>query len=269
MITTQMNNVLIGQRIAGEFTVKNPNYRITKNRNPYLIFDIKSDLLPAKAIVWKGLYNDRNRLWHGQNVYLEGQWEQFNGLWQIKCSSIKDTDDHQQQIALAKIRVRMHLAWMPNEILKKFILRVLNDRSIAKNFSEAPASLNHHHAFPGGLLVHSVDVSWQVFNHHKIPVQERYLGIVAALLHDLGKIRTLSADMRRTQLGVLVDHEQLTLEVLSPHLSWLDKKDPRLSSALRYLLSWKPRGFDRIPKFEVYEVIRMADRVSAGSSIQI
>jgi hypothetical protein len=73
--------------------------------------------------------------------------------------------------------------------------------------------------------------------------------------------------MKRSQLGVLVDHEQLTLEILSPHLKWLESQDASLSIALRNLLCWKPKGFDRIPKFEVYEVIQMADRVSAGSAV--
>jgi len=83
----------------------------------------------------------------------------------------------------------------------------------------------------------------------------------------MGKIRTLSYDMKRTQLGSNVGHEQLTLEVISSQLSWLDAQDPELSNAVRYLLSWKPKGFDRIPKIDVYEMIQAADRISAGSAI--
>ncbi len=265
MIIKQQNEVLIGQRLSGEFTIKNPSYRVTKKNSGYLIFDLKTGLSPVKAIAWEGSYNGINRLWHGQNIQLEGLWEQFNGLWQIKCLSIRCTNKQAQEIAQAKIRLRALFAWLPDKILKNFVIQILNDESIAKDFSESPASLNHHHAFFGGLLVHSVDVAWQVFNQHRIPDQERYLGVVAGLFHDIGKIKTLSSNMKRSQLGVLVDHEQLTLEVLSPHLKWLDSQDPTSSVALRNLLSWKPRGFDRIPKFEVYEVIKMADRVSAGS----
>jgi 3'-5' exoribonuclease len=265
MITRQQNEVLIGQRLSGEFTIKNPSYRVTRKNSSYLIFDLKTDLSPVKAIAWEESCNGMNKLWHGQNIQLEGLWEQFNGLWQVKCLSIKYTNKQAQEIAQAKIRLRALFAWLPDRLLKKFVIQILNDEGIAKDFSESPASLNHHHAFFGGLLVHSVDVAWQVFNQHRIPDQERYLGVVAGLFHDLGKIKTLSPDMKRSQLGVLVDHEQLTLEVLSPHLRWLDSQDPKLSVALRNLLCWKPRGFDRIPKFEVYEVIKMADRVSAGS----
>jgi len=267
MITERQNKILIGQRLSGEFTIKNPNYRTTKTNNAYLVFDLKTDLSPIKAIAWEGSYNGIQKLWHGQSIQVEGLWEQFNGLWQVKCLSIKYTNKQAQEIAQAKIRLRAFLAWLPDKTLKRFVIQILNDQAIAKNFSEAPASLNHHHAFPGGLLVHSVDVAWQVFNLHRIPDQERYLGVVAGLLHDLGKIRTLSSNMKRSQLGVLVDHEQLTLEILSPHLKWLESQDANLSIALRNLLCWKPKGFDRIPKFEVYEVMRMADRVSAGSAV--
>jgi len=266
MDTTQKWNALVGQQLSGEFTIKNPNYRVARNSSHYLTFDIKTDLLPVRVIAWEKSYANLSKIWHGQNVNLEGFWEQFNGYWQIKCLSISYTNTQEEQILNAKIRLRTLIAWMPDEKLKGFIVRVLNDKEIAQAFLESPASLNHHHAFLGGLLVHSVDVAWQIFNSYRIPSQERYLGTVVGLFHDLGKTRTLSNDMRRTELGVLVGHDQLTLEILSPYLKWLDDEDEKLSVALRNLLSWKPKSFDRIPKFEVYEVIQMADRVSAGSA---
>ena len=261
----QQKQSSLGHKLSGEYTIKNPKLCTTTNNQPYFIFDIKVNLVPVKVIAWKESWGNITKIWHGQNIFINGIWQQFNGLWQVKCQSIKYSNQQDQEIAKAKIRLRALLSWLPDETLKNFVVRVFNDPMLAKDFTEAPASLNHHHAFIGGLLVHSVDVAWQVFNQQRVADQERYVGMVASLFHDLGKIRTLSSSMSRSRLGTLIDHEQLTLEILAPHLQWLDTQDPGLSMTIRYLLSWKPKSFDPIPKFEVYEVIKMADRVSAGS----
>lgn len=257
----------IGQQINGDFFVKNPERKLSKNNRTYYTFEIKVGLLPVKVIAWKDSCTELVLPCHGKTMSLNGEWNYFHGHWQIKCLSLNHRNRESIEITQAKTRLRVLLSWMPNNNLKKFLVRILNDVSIAKDFSHAPASLKHHHAFPGGLLVHSVDVAWQVFSYSKLSEHERYLGTVAGLLHDIGKLKTLSCDMTRTRLGVNLDHEQLSLEVISDHLAWLDLNDSELSIAIRYLLSWKPKGFDRILKLDVYEVIKTADRVSAGSAV--
>ncbi len=252
--------------LKGEFTVKNPEQRVTKKNTTYMIFEINAGLLPVQAIAWNDSCQGLSKLWHGQTVWLTGQWELFYGQRQVRCLSLYKTHRQSQQIDQAKTRLRALLAWLPNNSLKGFLGRVLNDPAIAQGFISAPASVNHHHAFPGGLLVHSVDVAWQIFSQQRIAEKERYLGAVVGLFHDLGKIRTLLENGSRSELGVFVGHEQLTLEILSPHLSWLDKQDQQIAVAIRYLLSWKPKGLDRLPKLDINEYIRAADRVSAGSS---
>jgi len=267
METKTIKNVMLGQSLAGEFTIKNPDKRVTKNKKSYLIFDIKTSLLPVKAIAWENSCIGLDSIWHGQTINVEGKWELFNGQWQIRCNSLRYTNKQAKEISQAKTRLRVLLAWIPQTTLKTFLVKILNDKLIVEDFSKAPASLRHHHAFPGGLLVHSVDVAWQIFSQQKLPEKERYLGAVVGLLHDFGKLKTLSFDMKRTQLGSNINHEQLTLEIISSHLSWLDSVDSELSTAVRYLLSWKPKSYDRIPKLDVYEVIQAADRVSAGSAV--
>ena len=58
--------------------------------------------------------------------------------------------------------------------------------------------------------------------------------MVAALLHDVGKTKTLTPDMTRTAIGRLVDHSQLTLELCAEPLRKLECRAPGIAYHLRH-----------------------------------
>lgn len=146
--------------------------------------------------------------------------------------------------------------------MAKFVASVLADDSIAFAFVSAPASLNHHHNYPGGLLAHSLECFQMVERHHEFTRDHYEVGLVAALFHDIGKILTLTHEMKRTSLGSSVDHDKLTLETLAPYLKELDRQWPQGAAELRYLLTWKAGR--RVPDFDMADLVSCCDRVSAG-----
>lgn len=149
--------------------------------------------------------------------------------------------------------------------LKQFVLDVLGDDFIAFAFVSCPASLRYHHNFPGGLLYHSVECMQMVARYREFSPEDRELGMVAALFHDIGKILTLTPQMKRTTLGATLDHDKLTLEVLSPALRRLDESCPQGGVDLRYLLTWRRGRQDSgIPRTPLANAVLGADRVSAG-----
>jgi len=152
--------------------------------------------------------------------------------------------------------------------LKNFMERVLADDSLAYSFVSSPASLNHHHNHPGGLLVHSLEVVEIVKRLGAEQQDLLEMGLVAALFHDIGKIRTLSAQMKRTQLGYVVDHDALTLEILGPALSQLERRWADGATALRYLWTWQKQNKCGTPLMVMAEALRSADRISSGQDVQ-
>lgn len=123
---------------------------------------------------------------------------------------------------------------MNNHWLKQFLSRVLGDPFIGPRYVSCPASLRHHHNYHGGLLVHSVEVAEQMIAEPRMGGVLKELAIVAALLHDIGKVLTLTPDMSRTALGHLTDHGDLTLEVCAAALRLLDETFPYASQHLRH-----------------------------------
>jgi 3'-5' exoribonuclease len=120
-----------------------------------------------------------------------------------------------------------------NKHLKQFITDVLLQPRVTLPYLRNPASSNHHHSFLGGLLRHSIAVVELALEQSPTGV-ERDIIIVVALLHDIGKVMTLNENMRLTEVGKLVEHDDLTLEICAEPLSRLNEKDAQIASILRH-----------------------------------
>lgn len=152
--------------------------------------------------------------------------------------------------------------------LRLFMRQVLEDAALMTSFVSIPASRRHHHSFPGGLLAHSLECAYftklnvnALFN---LSENEREVATVAALLHDIGKVKTLGLETH-TSIGRFLDHEDFTLSLLSEPLKQLQNHWPSGAEVLQYLLVWKEnRGHCR---FVSGNAIKMADRMSTSASI--
>lgn len=148
--------------------------------------------------------------------------------------------------------------------MKMFMNRVVMDPAIRVPFLQAPASRCYHHANDGGLLEHSAHAgriaaaSCDAAGRAGV---EKDVIVVAALLHDLGKVRTTG----ESRAPDCEDHRRETLAVLKPHLEWLKAKDVTAEGGLRYVLETlaqipKP-GW---PKFVGADIVIAADRISVS-----
>ena len=66
--------------------------------------------------------------------------------------------------------------------------RIFREREVVARFWTMPASARHHHALPGGLAVHSLEVARNLAGQAAVGGHERDLCIAAGLLHDIGKV---------------------------------------------------------------------------------
>ncbi|MBN1142270.1 MAG: HD domain-containing protein [Deltaproteobacteria bacterium] len=161
---------------------------------------------------------------------------------------------------LEKLIEGLQLSW-----LRRFVMEVLSEDALAFPFIGCPASLRHHHNYPGGLLQHSLECARIMERYVEFPPGEREIGMVGALFHDIGKIRTMTPGMKKTSLGAALDHDKLTLEVLAPYLARVDAVSPEGAAELRYVMTWRPGRQDPgIPKTPLANAVLAADRVSAG-----
>ncbi len=149
--------------------------------------------------------------------------------------------------------------------LRDFATDVLCDPEIRDRFLTAPASLHAHHNRPGGLIQHSMQVARMVAGFGSLSDTERELGVVAALVHDLGKLRTYNAAGATTELGGVLGHDALTLEILAGPLKALERRWTDGATSLRHLLvvDTDRKSFHERIEQRVGLVLRFADQWSA------
>ena len=147
--------------------------------------------------------------------------------------------------------------------LKLFVGQVFSDWRVASAFGQNPASTSHHHAFPGGLLMHSLDVAkraWRFAKDQQEPIQYEVV-VVLALLHDIGKVLTFDGSTRCAQ-GHWQCTDMSALQVLNDALITLDEYDSNVAHLIRSFYqpeTWYPRS-----AHPVVVAVRNGDRGSLG-----
>lgn len=124
--------------------------------------------------------------------------------------------------------------------LRHFLKFSLERSDRLECFMLLPASQRDHHAYPGGLMTHSLEVAQMVvgmirLNEPNMPLVWQETGFVAGLLHDLGKIRVYRRGGFQQPTASLVDHDQLTLELCAHGLEYLDQNLPDIADTLRHV----------------------------------
>ena len=250
----------------GTFTFLYPKRKISRNGDSYTAFQINDGNQIINAYAWDGQFRGLKNLEHGQVIHLTGKWVPFNDQHIVQCRTIAPSEAEPTAVKQARFRIRAIMAWMQTDVLKEFVCRVFGDPELLEHFVSLPASQYHHHGYPQGLFIHSVDAAWRIFENPALQGEEKDLATVAALLHDIGKTKTFTKDKQRTVMGKLNRHEVLTLEVLSDALDWLDEEDVVLGAKLRHYLTWDPKK-DPIPRLIGAELVKFVDHVSVANEI--
>lgn len=268
----QALNIQKGGPVNGVFRLREPVLCRTRAGDAYLRLRLEDMSGSIRAYAWQEEVYQDTRVTDLGCVYVEGQVRQRSDEAIIDLLALKATAKPEKAVRLIPQSICPQ-PWLlsfldaavsrfTNRPLLQFVESVLSDDSIAFAFVSAPASLNHHHNYPGGLLAHSLECFQMIEKHNEFPRNQLELGLASALFHDVGKILTITHKMKRTSLGHNIDHDKLTLEVLGPHLKKLDHEWPEGGGTLRYLLTWK-KG-QRIPKYDMADLVSCCDRLSAG-----
>lgn len=153
------------------------------------------------------------------------------------------------------------------EPLKTFLLDVFARRDMHQVFWTMPASIRHHHASPGGLALHSMEVATDIAQHIGLSDIERDLGIAAGLLHDVGKVWAYTPDMQLTTAARAMGHELLGLSRLELYLRNLERHWCDGAYAMRVLLSGQCRmRADGSMPHSLVQRLRACDQRSAETA---
>lgn len=147
--------------------------------------------------------------------------------------------------------------------VRRFLIDVLLNTNTALGLLTVPASIRHHHAYPGGLLEHTVDMLLELEQQHRNGLDRLHMDVMRALIivHDIGKVVT-HVSGAYTQRGQWQPHEPAGLELLASPLATLERNVPSMANIIR--AAFKPPNYHPKQRHELHTLLSDLDRTSAN-----
>ena len=240
-----------GDRVFDIYFCKFKSSAVTKNGKNYdnVILQDKTGTLDAK--IWDP--NNAGIADFDAMDYIEvyGEVTSFNGALQVnvkrvrKCAegeynereympvSKKDLDEMFAE--LLKIIDGIEDTYL-NALLQKFFVE---DKAFAERFKKASAAKSVHHGFIGGLLEHTLGVT-KLCEYYctAYPILKKDLLLTAAICHDIGKIKEISAfpENDYTDEGQFLGHIVMGSEMIGDKVREIPGFPPMLEMELKHCI---------------------------------
>ncbi len=240
-----------GERISGVYLCKHKQSATTKNGKPYDNVTLQDRTGTVDAKIWdpnsQGIA-DFDAL---DYVDIVGDITTFAGALQVNIKRTRKAEEDEYNPAdylpvsakdrkqmIEKLGAYIHSVKNPwlAALLKHFFLE---DQEFAKAFGFSSAAKSIHHGFVGGLLEHTLSVTGLCEYYAGIyPFLNRDLLITAALFHDMGKTKELSAfpENDYTDEGQLLGHLMIGAEMLHDAIRTIPGFPPSLENELKHCI---------------------------------
>lgn len=158
--------------------------------------------------------------------------------------------------------VRRLIDSIENDELRRFVSEALSVTTAFHWYWTCPASLAHHHAYPGGLARHSREVAERAARAVGDKPLQRDYAIAYGLLHDYGKLWSYE-DGHLTRAAQRLGHEHVGFDKLLTPLHRLRERWEDGGYVMQSLLSGNWKRDRHAPAIAVGNVVRSLDQFSA------
>ena len=194
-----------GNHISDVYLCKTKQIALTKNGKEYgsLVLQDKTGTVDAK--IWELSSPGINEFSALDYVYVDADVTLFQGQNQLNVKRIRKADEGEyhpadylpvttKDIPAMQRELIQYITTIKNEYLRKLASGYFNDPEFMKAFSFHSAAKSVHHGFVGGLLEHTLSVVKMCdYFSKQYPLINRDLLLTAAMFHDIGKTKELSA----------------------------------------------------------------------------
>lgn len=246
-----INTLREGMLIREVFLCKGKRTAETRNGKPYdnLILQDKTGTLDGK--IWNPHSSGIADYGEKDFVDVYGEIISYNGQLQMNISQLRVADEDEYDPADYMPTSENNIDGMYQELLgyvkqvgNPYLKKVLeyyfvDDADFVKRFKAHSAAKTVHHGFAGGLLEHTLSVvrfCEYLADHYAILNKD--LLYTAAICHDIGKIRELSAfpDNDYTDDGQLLGHIVIGTEMVSDAIRSIPGFPVKLGNELKHCI---------------------------------
>jgi 3'-5' exoribonuclease len=196
-----------GDRFDDPFLVKSARLAETKAGKPYLILTLADRSGEISGPVWDNAPQLAEICRSGDFIRVVGVVQSYRDKPQLKVDAVEpvaqDDVDLADFIAVSSRNTDEMAAALQDIVrsvqdpfVKKLLGRFFKKGDLWDAFCRAPAAKGIHHAYVGGLLEHCLSMARVAdFLAGHYPGVDRSLLLAGALLHDIGKLKELEADL--------------------------------------------------------------------------
>ena len=240
-----------GDRVHDVYLCKHKQAAVTKNGKNYLnvILQDKSGTMDAK--VWDPNSMGIEEFEPMDYIEVGGDVSSFQSSLQISVKRVrvcregeynpadylpvseKNIEEMYQELLGMVQRTKNPFL---KELLESFFVK---DADFIKKFKNSSAAKSVHHGFVGGLLEHTLSVAQMCeFYCKQYPILKRDLLVAAALCHDMGKIREISAFPVNdyTDDGNLLGHIVMGVEMVGEKIRDISGFPPVLAGEIKHCI---------------------------------
>lgn len=250
MNRTNILDLSDGQQLEQSFQAADKQLRVNRQGGKYILLRLSDRTGVIAGMLWNADERIFDSFERGDYVLCRGRTQVHNGNLQVIVTHIQRLDPSDVDIAeferfdaenSEKLRARLAeiMGEMKNVHLRRLGQAYLNDDDFMAKLTVAAAAVSNHHAYPGGLLQHSLDLMELArLIGPKYPQLDVELLMFGAFLHDLGKTEELSAggEVSYTDRGQMVGHIVIGVQMLGEKIASLESTGEAFPKDLRLQL---------------------------------
>lgn len=221
------------EKLDEVFRVGDKQLRANRQGGKYILLKLTDRTGTLTGMFWNADEDKFASFERGDYVRCLGRTQLYNGALQAILTDVQRVEDGDVDPAdfdrfdaavagaLAE-QLAARLRGLRNVHLRRIGEAFLADEPLMERFRVAPAAVTNHHAYPGGLLQHTVDLIAlvdAVTPHY--PRIDAELVVMGAFLHDIGKVEELSVEgeLTYTDRGQLIGHIVIGVQMLAEKIA--------------------------------------------------
>ena len=246
-----INELHEGDRISGIYLCKQKQSAVTKNGKPYdsIILQDKTGTIDAK--IWEPNSLGIDEFDALDYIDVVGDVTSFQGNLQVGIKRVRKASEGEYEpgnylpVSNKDIETMyQELLGIINQVKNPYFHQLLlaffkEDAAFVKTFKGNSAAKSVHHGFIGGLLEHTVSVAnLCLYYCGTYSILNKDLLITAALLHDIGKTKELSAFPMNdyTDDGQLLGHIMIGAEMIHDKAKEIPNFPYKMESELKHCI---------------------------------
>ncbi len=276
-----------GQTVKEIFVLSKKSIKDKKDGGSYAVLEFTDRSGSIEGIAWDNVVESVNILSTGDFVFVVGNVNEYNERLQIVVSSIKPVSENEtepkdflpqtdEDINQVFEEINNFRSKVQNKYLKQLLDDFFDDKELIEKFKRAPAAKRIHHAYLGGLLVHTRNVLKLADGMKTVyETLDLDLLITAGILHDIGKIYeyTYARKLDFSTQGRLLGHIVIGYELVAERIKQIaDFPGPLRFMLLHMILSHHGEyewGSPRRPNFLEALVLHFIDNLDSKVEIMM